>query len=163
VSGVEPVGSSHRYMVKVTLPSAAGTTVEVEPTSVVWPVDPSHDDPEVGSRSHSSNLRASPGAKTVLGPIVTVMTPASPRYCSVAENWACVFVTGFGVRLDPVGGTDWAEAGPATAVRAANTTEAATRPNFLILLFGAKVSSFVGLGFAGTEAFQARPRPAGTI
>src|ERR1700722_11322361 len=72
------------------------------------------------------------------------MTPASPKYCAVAENWAAVFVTGFGVTLEPVGGTACAEAGPATAVRAANATMAAMRPNFLILLRIAKVSSFFG-------------------
>src|SRR5208282_821056 len=121
-------------MVNVTLPSAFGMTAVLPPASVVWPVTPSHAANDAGLRLHSSNLSGEPGLRTVLGPIVTVMTPASPRYCSVAENWACVFVTGFGTRLEPVGGTAWAEAGPATAVRAAKTTEAATRPNFLILL-----------------------------
>jgi hypothetical protein len=80
VSGVLPVGSSHRSMVNVTLPLALGTTAVFCPTSCACNVNPSQEVCAVGSRLHSSNRRGVPPSSTVLAGIVTVSTPASPSY-----------------------------------------------------------------------------------
>ena len=71
----------------------------------------------MGSRLHSSNLRAMPGSRVLLAPIVTVSVPASPRYCwVVTENWLTVG-SGLGETLIPV--VTSADAKPATAVQPA--------------------------------------------
>ena len=80
LSGVLPVGSSHRYMVMVKLPSALGTTEVVPPTLNFDSVRPSHSDCEVGSRSHSSVSTAVPALRVLFAATVIVSTAASPLY-----------------------------------------------------------------------------------
>jgi len=83
VSGVQPVGSSQRSIVKVTLPSAFGIIWVAPPTLNVCNVSPSQLVCDVGSRLHSSNLRGWPASSVLLAAIVTVRTPASPSYAPV--------------------------------------------------------------------------------
>jgi hypothetical protein len=73
-----PVGRIHRSIVKVTLPFEVGMTGVALPGVEVCNVPPSHEDDDVGSRLHSSNLSGWPALKVLLAPIVTVITPASP-------------------------------------------------------------------------------------
>jgi hypothetical protein len=61
-----PVGRIQNSIVKLTLPSALGTTGVVWPTDDSWMVRPSHWDCEVGLASHSSKLRGVPAWKMVL-------------------------------------------------------------------------------------------------
>lgn len=78
-SGVLPVGSTQKYIVKVTLPSEPVLTGLEPPASVFCSVRPSQSLCACGLEMHSSNLIGKSGLSSLLAAMVTVRIPASPR------------------------------------------------------------------------------------
>jgi hypothetical protein len=140
LSGVLPVGTSHRYMVMVKLPSALGTTEVVPPTLNFDSVRPSHSDCEVGSRSHSSVSTEVPALKVVFAATVIVSTAASPLYCPDGNEGfgseKMAVVCGVRDRNTDTPVVCWANASPAAAAPVAprkhnRAAKRAKRDNFM--------------------------------